>query len=164
MIGGMDPLLARLREALADRYEIDAEIGHGGMAMVYVARDLRHQRQVAIKVLSAEESAARGTERFLREIRVAAGLSHPHILPVYNAGDAGGHLFFVMPLADGESLRQRLSRETRLPTGDAVRIAREIADALAFAHRAGVIHRDVKPREHPALARPRPARGFRHRA
>ncbi|HUF30393.1 MAG TPA: protein kinase [Gemmatimonadaceae bacterium] len=138
-------MLAKLRDALAERYRLEGEIGRGGMAVVYAAHDLRHQRQVAVKVLSAEESAARGTERFLREIRVAAGLSHPHILPLYDSGEAGGQLFFVMPLVDGESLRQRLSRETRLPTGDAIRIAREIADALAFAHGAGVIHRDVKP-------------------
>src|SRR5687768_7858003 len=107
MIAGMDPLLARLREALADTYRIEHEIGRGGMAVVYAAHDLRHERHVAVKVLSAEESAARGTERFLREIRVAAGLSHPHILPVYDSGDAGGQLFFVMPLVDGESLRER---------------------------------------------------------
>ncbi len=135
----------RLASALADRYQVDGEIGRGGMAVVYGARDLKHQRQVALKVLSADESAVRGTERFLREIRVAAGLSHPHILPVYDSGEVAGQLYFVMPLVEGESLRHRLSTDKQLPDGEALCIAREIADALAYAHGQGVVHRDVKP-------------------
>jgi serine/threonine-protein kinase len=141
----MDALVEGLREALAERYELHREVGRGGMATVYAARDLRHERPVAIKVLSIEESAARGPARFLREIRIAAGLSHPHILPVFDSGEVAGRLYFVMPFVEGESLRDRLRREAPLPHGEAVRVAREIADALAHAHDAGVVHRDVKP-------------------
>jgi serine/threonine-protein kinase len=115
------------------------------MAVVYSAHDVRHERPVAIKVLSEDASAARGTERFLQEIRVAARLNHPHILPLFDSGEVGGRLYFVMPLVTGESLRQRLRRDGRLPLDDALRIAREIGDALAHAHDSGVIHRDVKP-------------------
>ncbi|HUF12311.1 MAG TPA: serine/threonine-protein kinase, partial [Longimicrobiales bacterium] len=135
----------RLTTALAGRYEIEREIGQGGMATVYLARDLRHQRQVALKVLRPELSAILGGERFLHEIRTTANLQHPHILPLHDSGEADGLVFYVMPFVSGESLRDRLSRETQLPVEDAVCIAREVADALDYAHRHGVIHRDIKP-------------------
>jgi serine/threonine-protein kinase len=135
----------RLKAALADRYQIEREIGSGGMATVYLAQDLKHDRQVAVKVLDPELARSLGPERFLREIKTAARLSHPHILPVYDSGEAEGFLFFVMPYVKGESLRARLTSETQLPIEDAVQITREIADALAHAHQEGVIHRDVKP-------------------
>ena len=131
--------------ALADRYRIERELGHGGMATVYLARDLRHDRQVALKVLHPELARTLGTERFLREIKLAARLQHPHILSVHDSGEAAGLLWFTMPFVEGESLRGRLDREKQLPVEDAVRIAREAAEALDYAHRQGVIHRDVKP-------------------
>ncbi len=131
--------------ALATRYEIVREIGAGGMATVYLARDIKHQRDVAIKVLHPELAAALGAERFLSEIRTTANLHHPHILPLHDSGDADGFLFYVMPYVDGETLRTRLTRERQLPIADAVRIAREVADALGYAHGRGVIHRDIKP-------------------
>jgi serine/threonine-protein kinase len=135
----------RLKAALADRYQIEREIGSGGMATVYLAQDLKHNRQVAVKVLSPELSESLGTERFLREIQTAAYLTHPHILPLFDSGEAGGFLYYVMPFVEGESLRSRLTKEKQLPIEDAIQIAREIADALAYAHEKGVIHRDVKP-------------------
>jgi serine/threonine-protein kinase len=131
--------------ALADRYRIDRELGAGGMATVYLAEDLKHRRRVAIKVLRPELGAALGAERFLREIETTANLRHPHILPLYDSGTAGGFLYYVMPLVEGESLRDRLAREKQLPIDDALRIAREVADALSYAHARGVIHRDIKP-------------------
>jgi serine/threonine-protein kinase len=137
--------VGRLSHALAGRYRIERELGAGGMATVYLAHDERHGRPVAIKVLLPELAAALGTERFLREIRTAAALNHPHILPLLDSGDAGGILFYVMPLAGGESLRDRLAREVHLTIDDALQIAREVADALAYAHRQGVVHRDIKP-------------------
>ncbi len=135
----------RLRSALADRYTIEREIGSGGMATVYLAEDLKHHRKVAIKVLKPDLAATLGASRFLREIETAAKLNHPHILPLFDSGEADGFLFYVMPFVEGESLRARLERESRVPTKEAVQIAREIADALACAHKRGVIHRDVKP-------------------
>jgi eukaryotic-like serine/threonine-protein kinase len=137
--------LDRLAAALADRYRIERELGQGGMATVYVAHDLRHDRQVAIKVLHPDLGAALGAERFLTEIRTTARLQHPHILPLLDSGDADGLLFYVMPLVTGETLRARLEREQQLPVADAVQIAREVADALGHAHARGVIHRDIKP-------------------
>ena len=137
--------LERLRDALADRYRIGRELGSGGMAMVYRAHDLRHDRAVAIKILRAEVAAALGRERFLREITVTAGLDHPHILPLLDSGEAAGVLYYVMPCVEGESLRERLRREASLPVREALAIARELADALQYAHDAGIIHRDVKP-------------------
>ncbi|MFN8583633.1 MAG: serine/threonine-protein kinase, partial [Gemmatimonadaceae bacterium] len=131
--------------ALADRYEIQRELGSGGMATVFAARDLRHQRQVAVKVLHPELGAMLGAPRFLAEIRMTAQLQHPHIMPMYDSGEADGVLYFVMPLIEGESLRQRLAREGRLAVEEAVRLTRQVADALQFAHDRGVIHRDIKP-------------------
>ncbi len=134
-----------LREALADRYEIVEEAGSGGMATVYLATDLRHQRNVALKVLRPELSATIGPERFLQEVRVTANLQHPHILPLFDSGEAAGSLFYVMPYVDGESLRDRLTREGELPVPEAARLMRDIVDALAAAHAVGIVHRDIKP-------------------
>jgi serine/threonine-protein kinase len=141
----MPQQLGRLRERLAGRYEIEQEIGRGGMATVYRARDTHHERPVALKVLHPELAASLGAERFQREIRLAARLQHPHILGVYDSGEADGYLWFAMPFAEGESLRDRLSRERQMPVADATRICREVALALDYAHRHGVIHRDIKP-------------------
>ena len=135
----------RLSLALADHYRLERELGAGGMATVYLAHDLKHDRKVAVKVLREELSASLGKERFLREIKVAAALQHPHILPLYDSGEADGLLFYVMPYVDGLSLRDKLTKEGELPIGDAVRILRDIADALSEAHRHGVVHRDLKP-------------------
>ena len=144
-----DPL-APLREALQGRYAFERELGRGGMATVYLAQDLRHDRPVALKLLHPELAATLGPERFQREIRLAARLQHPHILTVLDSGavaQPGGSdiLWFTMPCVEGESLRQRLMREKQLPVEDALRIGREAADALDYAHRHGVIHRDIKP-------------------
>ena len=135
----------RLASALADRYRIERELGAGGMATVYLAHDVKHDRKVALKVLRAELSAVIGAERFLVEIKTTANLQHPHILALYDSGQVDGTVFYVMPFVEGESLRDRLNRETQLPVGDAVRIAVEVAGALDYAHRHGVIHRDIKP-------------------
>jgi len=135
----------RLSAALADRYRIEGEAGRGGMATVYIARDLKNPRRVAIKVLNEELASAIGVERFLREIKTAAGLTHPHILPLFDSDQADGLLFYVMPYIEGETLRNRLQRERQLPIADAIRIACEVADALAYAHSLGVVHRDIKP-------------------
>jgi hypothetical protein len=137
--------LESLRVALASRYRLDGEIGHGGMAVVYHARDLQHGRDVAIKVVRPELAVGLGAERFLREIHIAAALQHPHILPVHDSGSADGLLYYVMPYVAGESLRDRLQRERQLPLIDALRIAYEVADALSYAHAHGVVHRDIKP-------------------
>ena len=134
-----------LRAGLADRYEVDCEVGSGAMATVYRARDLKHGRTVAIKVLDHEQAALMGPARFLREIAVVAGLQHPHILPLYDSGETSGFLWFTMPYIGGESLRARLDREKRIPADQAGPIVCEAAEALDFAHRHGVLHRDVKP-------------------
>src|SRR3989440_2066 len=141
----MAELLARLRGALADRYATHRELGHGGTAAVYLAQDLKHGRSVAVKVLRPELAAALGAERFLREIEIAARLSHPHILPLHDSGEAAGFLYYVMPFVEGESLRDRLNREPQLPIDEAVRIAREVATALSHAHGHNLVHRDIKP-------------------
>jgi tetratricopeptide (TPR) repeat protein len=138
-------LLERLKTALADRYAVESEIGRGGMATVFLAEDPKHGRKVAIKVLHPELAASVGTDRFLREIETVAGLTHPHVLPLHDSGEADGLLYFVMPYVKGENLRQRLEREKQLPVDDAIRIAGEVAGALDHAHREGVIHRDIKP-------------------
>ena len=141
----MSDVLSSLNAALADRYRLERELGAGGMATVYLAQDLKHQRRVAIKVLRPELAAAIGADRFLREITTTASLRHPHILPLYDSGAAGETLFYVMPFVDGESLRERLQREKQLPLDDALQIAREVADALSYAHGRGIVHRDIKP-------------------
>jgi len=135
----------RLKAALADRYQIEREIGSGGMATVYLAQDLKHDRQVAIKVLRPELAVTLGSDRFVQEIEIAAKLSHPHILPLHDSGEAGGILYYVMPYVEGESLRERLDREGKLSVAEAVRLTDEIASALSYAHERGVVHRDVKP-------------------
>src|SRR5450755_3816202 len=137
--------LVRLTAALADRYRIERELGQGGMATVYLAEDLKHERQVAIKVLREDLSASLGAGRFLREIKIAAQLQHPHILPLLDSGEADHFLYFVMPYVAGQSLRERLEREGELPVHEAVRLISEVVDALAHAHARGVVHRDIKP-------------------
>jgi serine/threonine protein kinase/Tfp pilus assembly protein PilF len=138
-------ILNRLQASLADRYQIERELGRGGMARVFLARDLKHDRPVALKVLHPDLARVLGPERFLREIRLCARLQHPHILAVHDSGDADGQLWFTMPYVEGETLRSRLLREKQLPVDDALRITREVADALHYAHQHGVIHRDIKP-------------------
>jgi eukaryotic-like serine/threonine-protein kinase len=141
----MAALLTRVREALADRYVIECELGHGAMAVVYLAQDLKHRRRVAIKVLRPELAAAVGSERFLREIEIAAGLNHPNILALHDSGDVDGIPFYVMPFVEGETLRDRLASHRAVALDDAIRIAREVGDALDYAHEHGLVHRDVKP-------------------
>ena len=136
---------AVLNEALTGRYVIERELGRGGMATVFLARDLRHERLVALKVLNPELGAVLGVERFLSEIRVTANLQHPNLLPLFDSGAADGLLFYVMPYVEGESLRARLDREKHLPIDDVVKLGVAIAGALAYAHDHGVIHRDLKP-------------------
>src|SRR5262245_49011023 len=141
----MSPARESLVEALKDSYTLERELGRGGMATVYVAHDLKHDRPVALKVLHPELASALGPERFQREIKLAARLQHPHILSIHDSGEAAGQLWFTMPLVEGESLRDRLRRERQLPVEDALRIAREAAQGLQYAHDHGVIHRDIKP-------------------
>ena len=148
----MTTVLGQLQASLSDRYRIERELGAGGMATVYLAHDLKHERDVAIKVLHPDLGAALGGERFLSEIKTTAKLQHPHILPLLDSGEADGLLYYVMPVVTGETLRARLERERQLPIPEAVRIAREVASALDYAHRHGVIHRDIKP-ENILLAR-----------
>jgi serine/threonine-protein kinase len=135
----------RLNSALAGRYRIERELGEGGMATVYLCEDVKHDRKVALKLLKPELAAVLGAERFLQEIKTTAALQHPHILPLFDSGAADGFLFYVMPYIKGETLRDKLNRETQLGVEEAVRIAREVADALDYAHRNGVVHRDIKP-------------------
>jgi serine/threonine-protein kinase len=135
----------RMEAALADRYAIERELGRGGMATVFLARDLKHERLVAVKVLRPELAAVLGAERFLREIKIAANLSHPHILPLHDSGQADGFLYYVMPYIEGESLRQRLEREKQLPIDEALQITEQVASALDYAHRQEIVHRDIKP-------------------
>jgi len=138
-------LFDALKAALADRYTLERELGRGGMATVYLAGDVKHRRKVAIKVLHPEISAAIGHDRFLREIEIAASLQHPHILPLYDSGDAAGNLYYVMPFVEGESLRDRLKREHQLPQEDVIKITTEVASALGYAHSRDIVHRDIKP-------------------
>jgi len=145
----MSEIPERLAAALSDRYVLERQVGAGGMATVYLARDLRHKRLVALKVVRPELGGREGVDRFLREIELAARLQHPHILPVFDSGvfdDAGAPVpYFVMPYVEGETLRQQLQREGRLPVAAALTLAGEVADALAYAHGKGVVHRDIKP-------------------
>jgi hypothetical protein len=141
----MDEDITELAAALADRYRLERQAGAGGMATVYLAEDLRHGRAVALKVLRSDLGRSLGAERFHREIRLAASLQHPHIVPLYDSGEAAGLLYYVMPYVEGQSLRHRLLREGELPVSDAVRVLRDVADALAAAHRHGIVHRDLKP-------------------
>ncbi len=136
---------SRIAAALADRYRLDRELGQGGMATVYLAEDLKHRRRVAVKVLRPELAESIGGARFLREIEIAAQLTHPHILPLHDSGEAGGFLYYVMPYVEGEPLRAKLTRDGALAPADAARYLREVADALAYAHSRGVVHRDIKP-------------------
>src|SRR2546425_5633658 len=138
-------LLTRLRLALVDRYTLERELGAGGMATVYLAQDLKHDREVALKVLRPDLAAVLGAERFLEEIRISAKLDHPHILTLIEAGESEGFVWYVLPYVRGESLRDKLTREQQLSIEEAVRIATQVAGALDYAHRQGVIHRDIKP-------------------
>ena len=141
----MTKTLSSLDQALTGRYAIESEIGAGGMALVYLATDLKHRRPVAIKVLRPELAATIGGDRFVREIEFAARLSHPHILPLFDSGAADDLLYYVMPFVAGESLRGRLTRDHQLPVEDALRLTREVASAIGFAHQHGIVHRDIKP-------------------
>jgi serine/threonine-protein kinase len=134
-----------LNTALTGRYVLEQELGRGGMATVYVTRDLKHDRFVALKVLRPDLAASLGSERFLREIRLTARLEHPHILPILDSGEAAGLLWYTMPFVRGETLRDRLKREVQLPVEAAVDLTRQVASALDYAHREGVVHRDLKP-------------------
>ena len=140
----MNDVITSLR-SLAARYVVERELGSGGMATVFLAQDLKHRPKVAVKVLKPELAVSLGAERFLREIDTTASLRHPHILPLYDSGEVRGALYYVMPFVEGESLRDLLRREGRLPLDDALRIAREVAGALAYAHTRGIVHRDIKP-------------------
>ena len=139
-----DPV-SRLNAALEGRYAIERELGEGGMATVYLADDLKHERKVALKVLKPELAAVVGAERFLAEIKTTANLQHPHILPLFDSGEADSFLFYVMPHIEGESLRERIDREKQLGVDDAVAISQKVADALDYAHGNGVVDRDIKP-------------------
>jgi len=141
----MDDAVQRLNASLAGKYSVEREIGRGGMATVYLAQDVKHEREVAIKVLLPELAASIGADRFEREIKVAAKLQHPNILGLYDSGVSESQMFYVMPFVKGESLRDRIDREGQLSVEDAVRITTEVASALGFAHSLGIIHRDIKP-------------------
>ena len=137
--------IARLNAALEGQYQVERELGEGGMATVYLATDIKHERKVALKVLKPELGAIVGAERFLEEIRTTANLQNPHILPLFDSGELDSLLFYVMPYVEGESLRDRLDREHQLPVDDAVALASKVAGALQHAHEHGIIHRDIKP-------------------
>ncbi len=141
----MSDAVTRLNAALESRYTIERELGEGGMATVYLAKDLKHNRNVALKVLKPELAAVVGAERFLAEIETTANLQHPHILPLFDSGEADGVVFYVMPFIEGESLRDRLDREKQMGVKDSVAITQKVADALDYAHERGVVHRDIKP-------------------
>src|SRR6266540_2875630 len=141
----MSPYDEGFAEALSSRYRLERPLGQGGMATVHLVQDLKHRRRVAVKVLRSDLAIALGAERFLREIEIAAALNHPHILAVHDSGEAAGVLYYVTPYVEGKSLRDRLREATRLPLEEALQIAREVADALGYAHQRGVIHRDIKP-------------------
>jgi serine/threonine-protein kinase len=138
-------LLSELRDALPERYQVDRQIGQGGMATVFVARDTRYGRNVAVKVLNPDLASSLGAERFEREIQILGRLNHPHILSVLDSGESHGLLYYVMPFVEGESLRDRLDRDGQLPIDEAIAITCDVADALSHAHSLGIIHRDIKP-------------------
>ena len=138
-------MLSRISNLLADRYRVERELGAGGMATVYLAHDLKHDRAVAIKILRDELAASIGPERFLLEIKTTARLAHPHILPLHDSGEVNGTLYYVMPYVEGETLRAKLDRDRSLPVPEAIAITKAIADALSYAHAHGVVHRDIKP-------------------
>jgi serine/threonine protein kinase len=154
--------VTRLNAALEGRYAIERELGAGGMATVYLAKDLKHNRNVALKVLKPELAAVVGAERFLAEIETTANLQHPHILPLFDSGEADSFLFYVMPYVEGETLRGRIDREKQLSIEDAIDLAKAIGSALDYAHERGVIHRDIKPEN--GSRRPAGGRRFRHRS
>ena len=139
-----DPI-ARLNAALEGRYRVERQLGEGGMATVYLADDLRHERKVALKVLKPELAAVVGAERFLAEIKTTANLQHPHILPLFDSGEADGFLFYVMPYVEGDTLRDKIDKEKQLSVEEALRITEKVATALDYAHKHGVVHRDIKP-------------------
>ncbi|MDH5197227.1 MAG: serine/threonine protein kinase, partial [Gemmatimonadota bacterium] len=141
----MTEITEKLKIAIADRYVIEQEVGQGGMATVYLAHDVKHDRKVALKVLRPELAAVIGADRFLQEIKVTANLQHSHILPLYDSGAAEGFLYYVMPYVEGETLRTRLDKEKQLGVEDSVALTRAIAGALEHAHKQGIIHRDIKP-------------------
>ena len=134
-----------LEDALASSYRLERELGRGGMATVYLAHDVRHNRRVALKVLHPDLSSSIGPERFLREIELAARLNHPHIVPLFDSGEAAGHLYYVMPVVEGETLRDRLLRDGQIPLDESLQLVRGIASALDYAHRQNIVHRDIKP-------------------
>ena len=138
-------LLGRLQSGLGDRYQLDREVGRGAMATVFLAHDVKHEREVALKVLRPELAINLGAERFLREIKLIAQLQHPHILPLYDSGECNGLLYYVSPYVGSENLRDRMHRDLQMPVHDALRLVREVADALAYAHQHGIVHRDIKP-------------------
>ena len=160
----MTDVLTRLRNALSGHYAVERELGQGGMATVYLATDVKHRRQVAIKVLAPDISRSVGPDRFLREIEIAAGLTHPHILPVFDSGDADGLLYYVMPFIAGESLRERLRRERALPVDDALRITREVAECARLRASPGLRAPRHQAGKHPARRRPRRRRRLWRRA
>ena len=137
--------VAKVTDALAGRYKVQGILGEGGMATVYLATDLKHKRKVAVKVMRPELAATLGSERFLREVEIAGQLSHPHILPMHDSGESDGVLYYVMPYIEGETLRERLQRDGALPVEEALKLAREVSEALAYAHRRNIVHRDIKP-------------------
>src|SRR5829696_6313175 len=141
----MAPMHKGLEDSLAGSYDIDRELGRGGMATVFLARDVRHNRRVALKVLHPDLSSSIGPDRFLREIQLAARLNHPHIVPLFDSGEAGGFLYYVMPVMEGETLRDRLLRDGQIPLDEALQLVRGIASALDYAHRQNIVHRDIKP-------------------
>ncbi len=141
----MSQITSRLSTALADRYKLERHLGEGGMATLYLAHDLKHERKVAVKVLRPELAAILGAERFLNEIKVTANLQHPNILALYDSGEADTFLYYVMPLVEGDTLRDKLDREKQLGVDDAIEIAKGVAAALHYAHEHGVVHRDIKP-------------------
>jgi eukaryotic-like serine/threonine-protein kinase len=157
-----DDTSVALAESIATRYRVIRRLGQGGMAIVFLARDVRHPRDVAIKVVRPHLAESFGHARFLREIEIASQLRHPHIVPLYDSGEVNGSLYYVMPYEDGRSLRERLTNEGRLPIDEATIVLRDVCDALAYAHRHGIVHRDIKPRERFTVRQTRAGCRFRY--